>query len=349
MPKKIIENAPVSPLYQLIFIAFSAFIITTTLFYTANRIYIIDEQPNIERITPKTFKKFGDFPSIITTGLHINRFEIFDVVKNQFLFDGILWFKFISESISLKTLELFSFNRGEIIKKDQPETLLEDEYVIVRYNIKVKFSSNINYKYFPIDNHRIYVSLTHDFMTLKEVQFYGSEQLFTIEPSALESGWKIIDKHVITGYDYVQFDDNVNNNSSNLSQREKTYPIIIFSFDIKRSGMRHLITVLLPLLLIFYISFFSLSISDGNLRIGVMAMTAIIGYRFVIENMSPNTSYFMISDYIFFLFLIAELMIFLLIIIKLYTNKLSTAKTKFFIACIHLIVIGINSYILLRI
>lgn len=338
------KPAPVSPLYQIIFILISAATIGACLYYNLGKFHMIDDQPNIQSITPAKFKEFGGFPSFITTGFHINKFEIFDVIKNQFLVDGIIWFKYISGSVSLKTLELFSFNRGEIIKKSPPEVQIDGEYIVVRYNIKVRFSSNINYKYFPVDSHRIYLCLTHEFMAPKEVQFLASGQLFTIEPTALESGWEIIDKHIITGSDQAQFDE-----SPALNEQEKLYPITIFSFDIKRSGMRHLITILLPLLIIFYISFFGLSVISGSLKIGIMAITAIITYRFVIENMSPNAPYFMISDYIFFLFLFAELFVFLLIIIKLYSNVLKTSIAKILIACIHMIVVGVSSYILLAV
>lgn len=336
------KPAPVSPLYQIFFIILSATIIGICLYSNLNTFHMINDQPSIERITPAKFRELGSFPSFITTGLHINKFEIFDVIKNQFLIDGIVWFKYITGSVSLKTLELFSFNRGEIIKKSPPDVQIDGENCVVRYNIKVKFSSNINYRHFPLDNHRIYLCLTHEFIGPKEVQFLASSGIFTIENKAVEAGWQIVDKYVQTGFDQAQFDD-----SNSVKSQKKMYPVTLFSFDIKRAGMRHLITILLPLLIVFYISFFGLSVSSGSLKIGIMAVTAIISYRFVIENMSPPSSYFMISDYIFFLYLFAELSVFSLIIVKSYANILETSMTKFFIALIHTIVIGISSYILL--
>lgn len=339
----LIDKDPVNPIYQVIFIITSALCIGTILYFTLNKVSVLDEQPSMHRITPEKYKELGGFPSEIITGLHINKFEIFDVVKNQFLIDCVVWFKYIAGSISLQTLELFSFNRGEIVKKSAPEVYIDNEYMVARYSIKIKFSSNINYKRFPVDNHRIYLTLTNEFFAPKEVQFDGSERFFIIDQKALEAGWEIIDKHVITGYDQAEFSENYKANS----KQEKLYPITLFSFDIKRYGARHLITILLPLLLIFYISFFGLSVKSGSLRLGIMAVTAIIGYRFVIENMSPNSSYFMVSDYIFFLFLFANLAVFSLIIMRLYTDKVPTFQLKIAIACIHIMVVGLSSYILL--
>lgn len=340
--EEFIEKNPINPGYQIIFIIISAISMSSILYYSLNQINILDEQPSIEKITPQKYKALGGFPSEIITGLHINKFEIFDIVKNQFLVECIIWFKYITGSISLKTLELFSFNRGEIIKKSAPEMYIDNQYMVVRYNIKVKFSSNLNYKNFPVNSHRIYLGLINDFLAPREVQFKGEEQLFTIDQHAVESGWKIFDKHVTTGFEKAEFDEN----SKTINEQDKSYPITIFSFDVKRAGARHLITIFLPLLVIFYISFFGLSVRSGTLRLGVMGMSAVIGYRFVIENISPNSPYFMVSDYIFFLFLFAEMAVFSLIILRLYTSTIRTFHAKIIIAATHLIVIGLSFYIL---
>ena len=45
--------------------------------------------------------------------------------------------------------------------------------------------------------------------------------------------------------------------------------------------------------------------------IAAASIPALFAYRFVIESLSPNVSYFMVSDYLFFLYLLLSLLTFL--------------------------------------
>lgn len=346
MPKEAIiqsnHNTPatISPWYQIIFILISIAIISKALYDNMQSNFIYDEAPHIIKITPKEFKELNGFPSFISTGIHINKFEKFDTIKNEFLIDGILWFKLVPGTISLQTLELFSFDRGEIIKKSPPDIHLENDQIVIRYGIKIKFSTNLNYINFPIDNHRIYLTLSHEFVSPREIQFVTSEHFISLDTKALPTGWSLLDQNATSGYEEALFEETTSNN-------KKKYPAVLFSFDFERYGFRHLLTILLPLLLSFYIGLFSLSSSRGGIRIGIVSITAIVSYRFVIDRFSPNVGYFMISDYLFFLFLFAALIPFIGSIAANYNRHITPLLLKLMVCLLHIIVI-VTSWIILH-
>ncbi len=93
------ENSPfkregVSPLFQTLLILGSSFILVTG-FYLRGTFFRTADEPIVHQtITPDTLKKFGGFPEYISVGLHIDRFQDFDVTKNLFQFTGNLWFEF---------------------------------------------------------------------------------------------------------------------------------------------------------------------------------------------------------------------------------------------------------------
>jgi hypothetical protein len=157
----------------------------------------------------------------------------------------------------------------------------------------------------------------------------------------LQTGWMIIDKNATTGYEEARFEDNSDHG------QQKSYPITVFSFDVERYGLRHLLTILLPLLLSFYIGLFSLSTSSGGIRIGIISITAIVSYRFVIDRVSPSVGYFMISDYLFFLFLIAALVPFIGSIAAAYNKKVTPFMLKIATGITHVIII-VSSWIILH-
>jgi hypothetical protein len=341
--KKTVKDSPqtatVNLWYQMLFISISIAFISKALYDNIQNRAIRDEQPSIYRLTPQKFKEFGSCPSFITVGIHINKFEKFDIVKNEFLIDGIIWFKFIPGSTSLSTLEGFSFDRGEIVKRSSADISLENEYIVAKYNIKVRFSSNLNYINFPIDNHRIYLMLSHEFVSPREIQFISSENFISIDPTATQTGWNMFNKNVITGYNEAQFEDD-------NEGEKRIYPISLFSFDFERSGSRQLLTIILPLLLSFYLGLFSLSTASGSWRIGIVAVTAIVSYRFVIDRISPNVGYFMISDYLFFLFLIASLVPFITSIATSYNKEITPLMLKIALGVTHGTIIVISWIIL---
>ena len=176
--KTYIEYPIVSPLLQLIFIIFSVSIIGLALYSRIEKHIFTDTPPQIKYFTPNTLREFKTSPLSIKTGLHINKFQKFDMEDNHFIFSGILWFKFDPGSVSLDTLEKFDFEKGEILNRSEPDMQYVGEKLLVRYKIKVKFSTPLNYKDFPLDNHRIFIKLANTNIFPEEMMFNTAEKNF---------------------------------------------------------------------------------------------------------------------------------------------------------------------------
>jgi len=336
------KNVPlvISPLYQLVLILISFACISFALSQQVGIYHFLDPKPNMFTITPKVYAEYGGFASIVNVGLEIGDFELFDVTNNTFTFNGVVWFKFTPGVISLETLELFRFARGEIIKKSDPDIQLIDEKILVRYLVKVKFTASLTHTYFPLDDHRVYLMLAHQFVSIGEIVFESNVNDFMTKKNVASVGWNQLNQSVEAGYSQAEI-------SADDPRTTRTYPVVLFALEYERFGIRHLLTILLPLLLIFYISFFSLSISRSNVSLSLAAATAIISYRFVIDRMSPDVAYFMYSDYYFFLFLGGVLAVFLLTMANEYSNFLSRWAIKIIIALIHAVVAGCIGYLFL--
>src|SRR5690606_28854481 len=140
-------------------------------------------------------------PSIILTGLYIDNFSLFDVESNEFIFDGIVWFEYDPAHINIEKLEKFSFDRGEILKKSNPDSILKEDKILTKFNVTVKFSSNINYLDFPFDDHYINIMLSNTFFSLDDAIFIPTVQRFIFSKDISFIEWKLVDKYVQYGYE----------------------------------------------------------------------------------------------------------------------------------------------------
>lgn len=285
----------VQPILQFIYILISLSILGILVNKRLHEFRISEKKPDIIHITPDVYKNFGGFSNVVTVGLFIDRFITFDVVNHNFVFTGSVWFRFTPGAISLDTLGKFTFEQAEILYISPPDTQLIDEQLLVLYNIKVKFSSLLDYESFPFDDHQIYINMLHPFLSPEEIIFSSSEREFMITSDVSTFGWARVNRAVDTGYTKAvidPFDKNTN----------RDYPTALFYIDYERYGSRFMLTIFLPLLFIFYLALFSFSLDESSaIRITSGSVTAILAYRFVIDRLSPEVGYFMISDLIFFL------------------------------------------------
>ncbi len=296
----------VSPLFQSIFILGSALILVLG-FYLRGAFFRTADEPIVhETITPDTLKKFGGFPEYISVGLHIDRFQDFDVTKNHFQFTGNLWFEFNAGAISLATLQEFQFERATIIYISKPETKLNGNRLFVRYLIRVSYNSGLVFSDFPLDDHRINLVLTHPFISPDEIIFDTSAANFSFDGNLLPFGWRSVGLSVKSGYEKSELREN-------SPGKTVMQPVVGFSLDVKRYGPRFTLTILLPILIIYFLMFFALSVDVlTSVTITLGGITGILAYRYVIEQLSPLSGDLMMSDYFFFLFLTSSVMIFLL-------------------------------------
>lgn len=299
-----------------------------------------DPYPEITTLTPSKIIKFGGSPTNVQVGVYIRDIPSFDIISGKFVVDLILWFKFDHRQVSLDRIGKFKFDRARVIEQSKPYTKIDGHDLIARYDMKLEMTTTLNYKNFPLDDHRINISLTNYTLTPSEVIFNSSMENLTTNPEIRIAGWDNVDKMVKTGFltDETYSDEKQSGKIHN--------PRVIFSLDFIGIGIRHIITLLIPLLIIFLIATITLAFdpvkSASNIvTTSIATITALIAYKFVIENMSPKTGYLMISDAFFFYILFGCIALF---IANLFSDKISGYKKNIFITLLYAVYIFLFIY-----
>lgn len=330
----------VRPFFQIICIVVTMVTISLAISKRFGFSRIHDPYDTPETITPQKIKEFGGYPNRVTVGLNIDQFHKFSMSKNEFVFSGTLWFLMNPGSISLNTLDNFEFSRGEILYKSKPNTRMVDNKLLVEYKIRVQFTSPLTYRSFPVGDHRLNLTLTHQSLSLGEIIFESTEKHFINATNMRERGWMAINKTVDAGYKTTKLEDS----PTGMLYR----PTVTFSIDYSRKDVRYLISIFIPLLLMFFIGLFSFSTSRSvAIRITNGVIAATLAYRFVIENMAPSVGYFMLTDYLFLLFLFLNFLTFLVIMTDSFAIHISRRAKMIFIVTLHAIVIATCIYLFL--
>lgn len=323
------------PFFLIICFLISGTVIGLGMRYSLSRFTPLDELPTFTLLTPKKSSEFGNIHSDIQVGLYINQFDTFDIAANNFIFSGTIWFLFEPGSISLDLLQLFSFDRGEILYRSKPEYAAVGNKIIVKFHIRVKFASTLNYTHFPLDDHRIFITLIHQFVSSEEIMFSTTKNEFIVQP--IINGWDLINTHVKTGYVEVPLD-------LADSSKKNDYPIALFALDYARTSTRYVFSILMPMLIIFYISLFCFTMQSGALQLALAGPGALVGYRFVIENLSPKVGYFMVSDYLFLLILCLLFVVFIVTLIDAYVAPISVWMQRSIVVMLHTILLAFSLY-----
>jgi hypothetical protein len=259
-----------------------------------------DEPPFIDSLTPEKIIELGGSPTIARVGMYIRDIPKFDFIDGNLTADLTVWFSFDPRLVSLEKIGKFEFDRAKIIYKSEPYTRIEGGKLFVRYDMTVVFSMQFDYKNFPFDDHRLYFILTNYFVSPDEVLFEASREDIILNREIKTLGWKCVDKDEKSGY----IEDELS-----LGGRESSvlYSRIIFSLDFARVGFRHIISIIVPLILILMVCILTFTFNPygryaGNIvPISAAGITAVIAHHFVIDRMSPETGYFMISNHLFLL------------------------------------------------
>jgi hypothetical protein len=333
------KHAKVGYVFQAICVLLNVFAIVFVTRYRLFEFRIQEIEPQMNIVTPASYASFGGFSNVIKLGLYVNEFEKFDVVSGDFVFTGVIWFMFDPGTISFDTLENFNIEKGRIIERSPPDTQIIDEKVLVRYNVRVQFTSPLNYLDFPFDDHRLYIVIAHKFFSPAEVLFDSSEREFVVNADVTTLGWSRINREAKAGYVDVHVDEYDD-------RKTRSYPIGMFAIDYERFGSRFMLSILLPLFLLFYLSLFSFSLGiDDGVKLAMGSITVIVGYRFVIERLSPTVGYFMISDYIFSFILLLSCLVFFANIID-FLVVLTLNQKRFLVVFFHLIIDLLGGYVL---
>lgn len=337
--KALKKQVKVHPWFQVILMIISTTIIWYVLQKRITTFRSKDPVPPIIHVTPETYTHFGGFPDTVKIGLYIDQFREFSMVKNQFEFSGILWFEFNPDVLSLETLDKFVFEKGKIKYKSEPDTQLVDGKLLVRYNVRVNFNTVLSYADFPVDNHSIHLTVANHFLSPSTVLFSSSNREFVVKAKTKALGWEEIDRSVVTGFKKSELDPHDD-------RKTIYYPAATFTIDYIRYGIRYIISIMLPLLLLFFLTLSSLSWGDSTATsLSIGGITATIGYKFVIENLSPKTGYFMLSDYLFFLFLSANALVFFITLADRYAKRFTITQKNLALISLHIFVVSACIYL----
>jgi hypothetical protein len=294
----------------------------------------LDESYGLKTLSTTFLRGLGGTSGTVQTGLVIDTFHEFNVVNNKFIFEGILWFKFDPSIISMTTIEGISFENGSIIERSSPHSQIIGDDLFVRYNIRASFQSRMNYGGFPADDHKLYLVLVHKGVSPATFIFDAARQDFLIADDMIRQGWKEYDHTVEAGY----IESHISSAAIDVSI---TNPAVAFGIDYRRNSMRDLMTMLLPMLVMLAIGMCSFALNpktswNSRISLTIQTVVGLVAFRFVMESISPHVGYFMISDYLFFLFLCLYILIFLA---NLAVYKLETWHEKLLIALIALTVV----------
>lgn len=299
----------VSPRLQFLGILISSVLLFTFFYKTMGEVLIRDQYAPVISLTPQKLAQLGGTPAEVNVGLFVRDFPKFDPVKGDFTIDATVWFTFDPRLLSIDRLKTFTFDRAEVIYKSEPYIRILGTDLFARFDMRIRINTIFDYRDFPFDDHRINLTLVHDSLSPAEVIFVAGRSNLDISPDLSVLGWRCIDWRVVAGFAEQKF-------AGRLNKQESIFPRVVFSLDFERFGSRHIVSIFIPLLMIFFMALFTFSFDPNGkaassiLPLSATAITALIAYRFVIENMSPPVGYFMASDYIFLVFLSVCLIIF---------------------------------------
>lgn len=238
-------------------------------------------------------EKIKQISNPVTVGLHINSFREFNFHKNSFFMDAIIWFRFAKATESLETLEKFTFKNskmlenGDLIYKSDPIIKILDKDVLVCYNVQVDFMADLNFKNFPLEDHKLNIVLQNQSVTEREMFFVAAPENVTFANNIMVKHWK--HTKVTTSVGYTQ--SIINSDQKILST---TYPCVAFAIDFEGQGAQLPISLYFPLFILFFIVLISLvlRINDSNrLNLVAAGVPALILFRLVIDGISPAIGY----------------------------------------------------------
>ncbi len=288
-----------------------------------------DPIPSAKVINVKMRKQFRDLVAKINVGLYIRNFSTFDFSTNHFVVDAMVWFQFNKNELPLKAIDSFSFENSKILHKSPPFVTLHNDRILVRYDIIFEVKTNVVFYRFPLEDHRLSIVLANTFITPNEMYFDDSAGAlsFIVSKKLFTSNWKVHSLKSLSGYTALSFDQ------YDSKRRMKT-PKAIFTINFQKVGYNTILLIFIPLFTALFLALFSFLMSfnnySGKPTLGVTAVTALLGYRFVIQKMSPQVGYFTLTDQIFLFCLLFSFCVFVfqLLLVRHYMVLMEREKLK---------------------
>lgn len=324
------ETKSISFLFHLITITITICITFTSIRITVEQPTPAEELLLIKSISPKMLSDSAVSPVTVRTGLSIFKYREFDMVNNDFIFEGTIWFDFDPSIVSIETVSHFRFEKGDIISISPPRSHLSGDRLQLFYDIIVRFKTELDYKLFPIDDHMLELVMVNTKVTPHNLIFEADGQSFIVAPNTESYGWIEATHEVTTGYSKQIID-------TREPSLDIERPAIQFSILYRRSGFKYALILLMPLMVFIIIMLTTFSYDPEKYFSSIMvangaSLSGLIAFRFVIENMSPKVGYFMISDYFFLVFLALAAALFL---IGIFSLNISMKTKKNLILLVH--------------
>lgn len=303
--------------------------------------HVTDESPPVISLTPEKLFSLGGPATPIHTGIFVKNFAEFNIVKATFLVDLTIWFRFNPDHIPLDLVDKFTFQKAEIKSKSAPFVKIEEGSFLVSYDMRVLFYVSLNYRNFPIDDHRLSFIVDNYFISPAQAFFTTSQNNISVSSELHVEGWDLLDKAVSVGY----FEKNIQDAGM---EKKVYYPRAVFFFDFSQAGIRYIFAIFFPLLMLFFIALFSFSINPVDSSLSSLldmpkgSLIALIAYRFVMESISPATGYFMMSDYVYLFFLVAILVVFF---INMFGKQVTRRQKCVVLIALHLATICMFLYL----
>ncbi len=278
-----------------------------------------DKIPNVKTIGLLMQKDFRYISAKVRTGMYIKNFPTFDFVNNRFVVDGLVWFEFNQDEIMLDTIDKFSFQNSKIIKKEGPIVRSYDDKILALYNVQFETKTDLNFYRFPLEDHRVSIVLTNEATSPSEMYFDDRSKWssLVIADNIFTSNWEVHNKNILLGYKELGF-DRFN------KQRRAQHPTVVFTVDFKKIGIKKVLIIFIPIFFAVFLALFTFLMSFnshlGKFTLSVSSVTALLGYRFVIQKMMPKVGYLTVTDmlYFFFLFFAIAIFIFQLLLVRQY-------------------------------
>ncbi len=267
-----------------------------------------------------TFKSYDNVPAVInytethksTTPVYINfvihNFVESEIIKNNISIDGTISFAYDPKKVSRDQVAQFGFDEA-ITEKCQISYHQFGDLEVATFDVQVRSKMDFNFSSYPLDDHKFWFSLKNSALPVEKYHFVMLPHSFTLGSRMTINNCMAENVHAQVGTvarDIFLPDGNHELYSSRA----------VFSVDCNPIDMRHFLSIFLPMYLIFFLTLFSFSFGYSEHvtdvpGIAAAGVPALFAYRFVIETISPDVSYFMVSDYLFFLYLILSLLTFL--------------------------------------
>ncbi|MCB9493399.1 MAG: hypothetical protein H6679_03930 [Epsilonproteobacteria bacterium] len=281
-----------------------------------------DTPPELNAINTEVIKKLGPFAVKVDTGMLIKNFPIFDVKNNRFEVDAVVWFEFNADEIMLSTIESFSFDNSKIKRRSPPDIKMIKNRIFVKYDVLFELDTNLQFHKFPFEDHRLSIVLTNNFVTPEEMYYMVDVSGFQLAKGVVPSSWQLTDVNVDSGFLPIQLDEQDKTKKINN-------PKALFIINFAKAGIKRIMVIFIPIFSATFLSLLSFLVSATNyisrFSLAITAVTALLGYRFVIEQMMPKVGYMTTTDTIYLFLLVFSFVSFA---IQLLVNRYFITQTK---------------------